>query len=163
MSEDTPVLHMLCGKVAAGKSTLSRQLATPRTIVIAQDHWMSKLYKEEVQSVADYVRLVPRLCNAIGPHVADILRAGLCVVMDWPANTIAGRAWMRGIFELAGASHKLHFLDVPDEVCLARLQNRNAEGRHEYNVSRGEFEELSSYFQPPTQAEGFDIVIHHEG
>ena len=63
----------------------------------------------------------------------------------------------------AGASHQLHFLDVPDEVCLARLQRRNAEGRHEYNVSRAEFEELSSYFEPPTPAEGFDIAIYREG
>ena len=160
MSKYIPVLHMLCGKAAAGKSTLSKQLATPRTIVIAQDHWMSRLYEEEVQTVADYVRLVPRLCNAMGPHVADILRAGLCVVMDWPANTVAGRAWMRQIFEAAGASHKLHFLDVEDAVCLARLQNRNAEGRHEYKVSPAEFDELGRYFQPPTPAEGFDIVIH---
>jgi len=35
MSESTPVLHMLCGKLAAGKSTLCEYLATPRTIVIA--------------------------------------------------------------------------------------------------------------------------------
>lgn len=90
---------------------------------------MSKLYQEELQSVADYVRLVPRLRNAIGPHVADILRAGLCVVIDWPANTITSRVWMRNILESTGASHQLHFLDVPDEVCLARLRHRNAEGR----------------------------------
>jgi hypothetical protein len=83
--------------------------------------------------------------------------------MDWPANTIATRAWMRSLFESAGASHRLHFLDVPDEICLARLQIRNAEGRHEYNVSPAEFEELSRYFEPPTEAEGFDIVIYREG
>src|SRR4051794_13312841 len=58
MTKDTPVLHMLCGKAAAGKSTLCERLVTPRTIVIAQDHWMSKLYTEELQTVADYVRLV---------------------------------------------------------------------------------------------------------
>jgi predicted kinase len=163
MSEGKPVLHMLCGKVAAGKSTLAQRLTAPRTILIAQDHWTSKLYKEELRSVADYVRLVPRLHDAMEPHVTDLLRAGLSVVMDWPANTIASRVWMRRIFELVGAAHQLHFLDVPDEVCLARLQARNAEGRHEYSVSRAEFEELSRYFEPPTQAEGFDIVIHREG
>jgi predicted kinase len=154
---------MLCGKVAAGKSTLCARLATPRSIVIAQDHWMSNLYKEELQSVADYIRLVPRLRNAIGPHITNLLRAGLCVVMDWPANTVASRAWMRGLFEAAGASHKLHFLDVPDDVCLARLYVRNADGRHEYTVSRAEFEELGRYFEPPTPAEKFDVVIYRAG
>jgi len=163
MSEDMPVLHMLCGKAAAGKSTLCERLVTPRTIVIAQDHWMSKLYPDELQTVADYIRLIPRLRSAIGPHVVDILRAGLCVVMDWPANTRATRAWVRSVFESAGAAHQLHFLDVPDAVCLARLGKRNAEGRHQYQVSRAEFEELSRYFEPPTEAEGFDLVIYREG
>jgi hypothetical protein len=57
-------------------------------------------------------------------------------------------------------TNKLHVLDVPDEVCLARLQARNAEGRHEYRVSHVEFEELSRYFEPPTPTEGLDIVLH---
>jgi predicted kinase len=153
---------MLCGKVAAGKSTLSTRLITPGTVVIAQDHWMSKLYKEELQTVADYIRLVPRLRDAMAPHLVDLLRARLSVVLDWPANTVASRAWMRGVFEAAGAAHKLHVLDVTDEVCLARLQARNAEGRHEYQVSRAEFDELSRHFEPPTPAEGFDIVLHRQ-
>lgn len=46
---------------------------------------MSKLYKEELQTVADYIRLIPRLRDAMGPHVTDLLRAGLSVVLDWPA------------------------------------------------------------------------------
>ena len=160
MSEVKPIMHMVCGKVAAGKSTLCERLTTSNTIVIAQDHWMSNLYKDELKSVTDYIRLVSRLRDAMGPHIAEILRSGVSVVMDWPANTIASRAWMRGIFESAGASHQLHFLDIPDEICLARLQIRNAEGRHAFSVSQAEFEELGRYFEPRTPAEGFDIIIH---
>ncbi len=167
MSPETPTLHMVCGKVAAGKSTLCAQLAARGAIVIAQDYWMSRLYKEELQSVADYVRLIPRLRDAMGPLVADLLRAGLLraglsVVMDWPANTRESRAWMRSIFEAAGAEHSLHHLDVPEEICLARLSVRNASGKHEYAVSSAEFAQLSSYFQPPAPDEGFDLVIHSD-
>jgi predicted kinase len=155
----TPTLHLLCGKVAAGKSTLAAQLAAmPRTILIAQDTWMAALYPGEVRTIADYVRLVPRLRAVLGPHVADLLRAGLSVVLDWPANTRTSRAWMRTIFRAAGSSHQLHVLDVPDEVCLARLEARNASGRHEYTVSRAEFEELTGYLELPTPDEGFAVV-----
>lgn len=159
-----PTLHMLCGKIAAGKSTLAARLgAAPGTIVIAQDHWMSRLYPEEVREIDDYVRLIPRLRAAMGPHVVELLRAGLSVVLDWPANTVASRAWMRGLFEQAGARHRLHLLDVPDAVCLARLAARNASGAHEYVVSPAEFETFTRWFEPPTPAEGFEIEVHRPG
>ncbi len=161
MSDHVPTLHMLCGKVAAGKSTLSARLGeAPATVVIVQDHWMKQLYPTELRSVADYGRLVARLRAAMGPHVVELLRRGLSVVLDWPANTVTSRLWMRGIFEAAGSAHQLHVLDVPNEVCLARLRVRNADGRHAYVVSEAEFAEITRYFQLPTPEEGFDIVIH---
>jgi predicted kinase len=150
MPDQTPTLHMLCGKIAAGKSTLSARLgAAPSTIVIAQDEWMARLWPDELRTVADYARLVPRLRAAMGPHVVALLRSGLSVVLDWPANTVVSRRWMRGIFEAAGSAHRLHVLDVPDEVCLARLQARNASGLHEYSVSREEFAEITRYLEMP--------------
>lgn len=159
--DHVPTLHMLCGKVAAGKSTLAARLAeAPSTILIAQDPWMAALYPEELRSIADYVRLVPRLRAAMGPHIAALLRAGLSVVLDWPANTRASRAWMRSIFEAAASAHQLHVLDVPDEVCLARLSARNAKGLHEYQVSEAEFTELTSHLELPTPDEGFDVVAY---
>lgn len=121
---------------------------------------MAALYPEELRSIADYVRLVPRLRAAMGPHVADLLRAGLSAVLDWPANTRTSRAWMRGVFEAAGAAHRLHVLDVPDKVCLARLAARNAGGIHEYQVSEAEFAELARHFEQPALDEGFDVVVN---
>ena len=37
---------------------------------------------------------------------------------------------------------------------------RNEAGTHEFRLSPAEFEELSRYFEPPTPAEGFDMVVH---
>ncbi len=158
-----PTLHMLCGKIAAGKSTLAARLAaSPGTIVIAQDHWMARLYPEELRSIDDYARLIPRLRAAMEPHVVALLRLGLSVVLDWPANTVASRAWMRGIFEAAGARHRLHLLEATDALCLARLAARNAFGAHEYVVSPAEFAAFTRFFEPPTEAEGFEIEVHRQ-
>ena len=163
MSNPVPVLHILYGKAAAGKSTLCSQLAqAPLTILIAQDDWMSKLYLEELQTVADYVRLVRRLGAAMGPHVSELLRLGVSVVLDWPANTVESRAWLRTVAAAAGAMQTLHVLDVADEVCLERLRARNASGLHPYSVSDAEFEELGRYCEPPTSAEGFNIVVYSQ-
>ncbi len=159
MHDEVSTLHMLCGKIAAGKSTLAARLgAAPYTIVIVQDQWLARLWPGELNTIADYGRVIPRLRSAMGPHVVELLRGGLSVVLDWPANTVISRRWMRGIFEAAGSAHRLHLLNVSDEVCLARLQRRNASGQPEYTVSDAEFAEFTSYFEPPTLEEGFDIV-----
>jgi predicted kinase len=154
-------LHLVWGKIAAGKSTLCASLAgQPGTILISQDQWLSRLYPDELRSIPDMIEYSARLRHAMGGHVADLLRAGLSVVLDFPANRIDWRRWMLDVAEEAGAPHILHFLDLPDEVCRARLRARNAGGAHEYVVSDAEFEIIVSRFQPPEEAEGLNVVMH---
>lgn len=154
-------LHLICGKIAAGKSTLAAQLASrPATIRISEDAWLSCLYRDEQKTIEDYVRNSRRLREAMGDHVVRLLQAGLSVVLDFPANTPASRQWMRGLFERAGTCHRLHFLDVPDDVCKARLRARNAAGTHAFNATDAEFDVFTSYFVPPSAEEGFDVETY---
>jgi len=96
----------------------------------------------------------------MGPHVVDLLKAGVSVVLDYPANTLANRAWMKGIAEEARVAHRLHWLDVPDEVCKARMRARNAAGAHDFAPTDEQFDQITAYFVPPTLAEGLEIVVH---
>ena len=161
MPMNQATLHLLCGKIAAGKSTLTAQLGSlPNTIVISEDHWLSRLYAGQMNSVADYIRCSALLRDAIGPHLVTLLQNGVSVVLDFPANTLANRAWMRTIFEAAESAHQLHFLDVPDAVCKARLRERNARGDHEFAATDEQFDLITSHFVVPTSDEGFDIVVH---
>ncbi|MEM8702315.1 MAG: ATP-binding protein [Pseudomonadota bacterium] len=154
-------LHLICGKIAAGKSTLARSLAeTPGTILIREDFWLSELYGDQMQTLADYVKFSAKLRTALKPHIVDLLRSGLSVVLDFPANTIELRLWMRGLFETAGCEHQLHLIYVSDDVCKERIRKRNASGEHEFQVSDEQFERVSRHYQPPNEAEGFNIRIH---
>ena len=160
MPNSEATLHLLCGKIAAGKSSLAAELGSqPGTIVIGEDQWLTTLYPGEIQSVADYARYSARLRQAIESHIVDLLQSGLSVVLDFPANTPAYRAWMRGLFERAGSAHQLHHLDVPDDICRARLHARNAAGREAF-VSDAMFDVITSYFVVPAPAEGFDVIVH---
>lgn len=155
------MLHLVCGKIASGKSTLTTKLGNmPATVVVAEDDWLAALYSDELSSVSDYVRCSTRLQKIMGPHVASLLKAGVSVVLDFPANTIASRMWMRGIVEATKAAHELHFLDVPDEVCKARLRVRNASGEHPFAVTDEQYQKISNHFVAPTPEEGFNIVRH---
>ena len=156
---EKPVLHLLCGKIASGKSTLSAKLGSlPGTVVVSEDHWLAALFANEMQSISDYVQYSLRLRNAMKPHLVSLLKAGLSVVLDFPANTPTNREWMMSIVKESGASNRLHYLKVSDEICKSRLRDRNAEEEHEFAVSDQQFEIITRYFVEPTPDEGFDIT-----
>lgn len=154
---------MLCGKIAAGKSTLASQLARlENTVLIAEDDWLAALFSDELSSASDYVRCASKLRGIMGPHIASLLNAGVSVVLDFPANTVENRAWMRGILGATAAAHRLHVLDASDALCLARLRARNAGGDHPFAATEAQFRQFSKHFVAPTPEEGFDIVVHGE-
>lgn len=156
-----PTLFLICGKIAAGKSTLAAELAAaPSTILISEDQWLARLYRSEMKTIADYVQYSARLREVMGPHVEGLLRNGTSVVLDFPANTRKQRQWMRGILERSQADHELHFLDIPDHICKTRLSERNSAGTHDFAVSDAEFEQITSYFLPPAADEEFNVIPH---
>ena len=158
---NAPVLYLLCGKIASGKSTLARSLAArPATLLISEDHWSSTLFADDLKTIQDYARLSARLRAAMGPHVVDILRLGSSVVLDFPANTVITRNWMRAMIDEAAVSHELHVLDAPDALCRQRLRDRNAQGQHPFQTSETEFELFTRYFSLPSVQEGFKTILH---
>ncbi len=157
----TATMHLLCGKIASGKSTLAAQLAsTPGTILVSEDEWLSTLFPGEIKTLEDYRLRTMRLEAVLGPHLAHVLTAGSSVVLDFHANTRRRRAWARGVLDASGAQAQLHLLDVPDEVCKARLRARNAEGTHAYNTSDAVFDQFSARFESPHPDEGWTIIQH---
>ncbi|SFK84754.1 AAA family ATPase [Shimia haliotis] len=154
-------LHLLCGKPAAGKSTLCAQLVrTAGAVVISEDAWLAALFGDQMASLKDFVRCSQKVRDVAGPHVVDLLRAGVTVVLDFQANTAESRAWMLGLARQAQVQAVLHHLDVPDAVCKARLTARNASGAHPFSVSEAQFDKLSAHFVPPSPDEGFRLVVH---
>lgn len=164
MSASRPLLYLMCGKIASGKSTFARVLSSdPSCVLISEDEWLSKLYPGEVHSLDDYVRCSRLIRDVVGEHTVALLEAGVSVVLDFPANTRASRSWMKGIFAAAGAGHELHYFDVADEVCKARLRERNAEGKHAFAPSEEDFDLFTGYFEIPNEQEGFCILVHKDG
>ncbi len=161
-TDHPPTLHLVCGKIASGKSTLTSRLAKiPGTVLISEDQWLHQLYPGKISSVQDYVRLTARLRLVMGPHIEGMLRAGVSVVLDFPANTITTRKWMRDIFSNAGCRHVLHYLEVSDEECKARLRLRNDGGAHQFSTSDAQFYEITQYFVAPSAEEGFFVVTEN--
>ncbi len=156
-------LHLLCGKIASGKSTLAEHLAqSEQSTIISEDQWLAELFKDELNSLQDYVTYSNRLRAAMKPHIVGLLQRGQTIVLDFAANTKGQRAWMRSIIEKSSCSHVLHFLNTADEICLERLKERNARGEHDFQATEEQFQQFSAYFTPPSEDEGFSIAIYCE-
>jgi predicted kinase len=155
-------LIFFCGKMAAGKSTLAKELAAREgAVLVKQDQLLERLFPGEVIDVPSYVKYSSRVNSAIGPHVSALLALGTSVVLDFPGNTRSQRAWFRELFEQAGADHELHFIDAPDALCKRQLEERSKDLPPGTPwTSEAEFDLIMGHFLPPSPDEGFNVIRH---
>lgn len=155
-------LIFLCGKMAAGKSTLARELAhRENAVLMVQDEFLDRLFPGEITDIPEYIKCSSRLKNAIGPHVCALLLKGISVVLDFPGNTKAQRAWFRELFEGAKAGHELHFVDASDALCKNQLRERSKDlPAGAPWTTAAEFDAVTVYFEPPSEDEKFNVIRH---
>jgi hypothetical protein len=96
-------------------------------------------------------------------HICALLVKGVSVVLDFPANTPRQRVWFRDLIEQSGLQHELHFIDA-SAVCKRQLRERS---QHlppgSPWTTEAEFEAVTAYFEPPSKAEGFTMILHERG
>jgi predicted kinase len=162
MTVDGAKLYFMCGKMAAGKSTLARELSrTKNAVLFVQDTFLGALYPGEIRDIQDFVKYSARVRDALSPHIQDLLSRGASVVLDFPGNTRAQRQWFRGLFETAHVEHELHFVDVPDDLCKLQLRQRSeALPIGSPWTTEAEFDAITAYFEGPTEDERFNVIRH---
>ena len=155
-------LIFLCGKMAAGKSTLARDLAERKNaVLLVEDAFLNALFPGEITDIPGYGRCSSRLKSALAPHVCALLSKGISVVLDFPGNTKAQRAWFRELIERANVEHELHFVDASDALCKGQLTERSKSlPAGSPWTTEAEFEAITAYFQPPSDGENFNVVRH---
>src|SRR5215813_6638280 len=119
-------LIFFCGKMAAGKSTLARELARrENAVLLVQDDLMAALFPGEITDIPTLVNRYARLKDAIAPVICDLCSRGTSVVLDFAANTRTQRAWFRELIDRTQVAHELHYVEAPDELCKRQLRERS--------------------------------------
>lgn len=157
----SPSLHFMCGKAGSGKSTVAKALAQQHgATLLCEDIWLARLFPTELATFDDYIKYSRRIKAVVAPLVIELLKQQ-SVVLDFPANTLETRSWFKSIFEAANAPHTLHFINASNAQCLSQIAKRNIErpeGSH--LITEEAFHHISSFFQPPAAAEGFNVQAY---
>lgn len=155
-------LMFLCGKMAAGKSTLARDLAVrENAVLLVQDDFLNALFPGEITDIPAFVDRYTRLKNALTPPICALLSKRISVVLDFAAATKTQREWFRELIERTHVEHELHFVDAPDAVCKTQLRDRSSDLPAGTRwTTEEEFEAINAYFQPPSEDENFKVVRH---
>jgi predicted kinase len=165
MTTKSGVLYFMCGRAGAGKSTLARKIsADTQAILFCEDQWLVRLF-DGAPTLEAYIERRGRIRKLLEEHVPPILAGGFSVVFDFGGNTVRDRAWIRSVFESAGAAHELHYIVASEAVCRARVAERNRTkptGVYWGDVSEAQLDAVNPYFQAPAAEEGF-VVVEHEG
>lgn len=159
--KDKGTLIFFCGKMGSGKSTLSREIAsTENAILISEDEWLKEIYPTEIINFKDYLKYSSRLKLIIKPHAQSILKSGVSVVMDFPGNTEKQRIWFKEIYTEHGFPHKLISIEASDNLCIQQIKKRVKDTPERAQFDTEDiFHQVTSYFQPPSERESFNIKI----
>ncbi|MCC2614889.1 ATP-binding protein [Aestuariibacter halophilus] len=154
-------LTLLCGKMAAGKSTYAQRLCDDHAVIcLSEDVWLAAHYPGQIHSFDDYLRYSAQIKPFIRQHVQALLRAGINVVMDFPANTVRQRAWFVDLCAEVHCQHRLIYLEKSDQHCLQNLAKRRNEQPDRRQFDNEEvFHQVTRYFEPPTASEGLNITV----
>ncbi|MGE7840250.1 AAA family ATPase [Lysinibacillus sp. NPDC093712] len=153
-------LYFFCGKMGAGKSTKSKQLAIEKhAVLLSEDEWLSSLYPYQITSFEEYLKFSAQIKPMVKKHVQNILTVGTDVVMDFPGNTQKQRKWFLDIGSEVNANHQLIFLNLNNEQCLFQIaQRRNEQPERAAFDTEATFNQVTKFFEAPEASEGLNIL-----
>jgi predicted kinase len=123
------MIHLIYGRVGAGKTTYGRKLAAERgAVFFCLDEWMAALYMMDAPSPITLDWALPRTerCEA---QIWDVTRQlherSVDVILELGFFKREQRDRWRARIAQLGAPVETHVLDVPREIRLERVRARN--------------------------------------
>ena len=120
-------LHLMVGLPCSGKTTLAKKLEAELGVLrLTPDEWHRKLFGQDATH-PDHDRRHGKIEELQWEVAACALGVGLSVILDFGFWARIERDDYRKRASVLGARTSIHFLDVPHDVLLHRLEVRNAQ------------------------------------
>lgn len=147
-------LHLMIGLPCSGKTTLAKKLeAELGALRLTPDEWHRFLYGQDAAD-PDHDERHGKIEALQWKVAATALARGIDVVLDFGLWAKVERQHFRQRATLLGAETKIHFLDVPFEELLVRLEARNGQASDDVTfIPLLMMREYFSHFQAPDAEE----------
>nr|WP_167279529.1 AAA family ATPase [Paenibacillus lupini] len=151
----------MVGLPCSGKTTLARQLETKYSAIrLTPDEWHIRVFGHDFgdnMTEADELKHDSRhdAVESLMWEVASrVLILGVDVILDFGCWVRSQRDEFRSRANNLGVEFKIHFLDVPEEVLLERLEARNVMNQGEtFFIPKAKLKEWMQIFEPPSPEE----------
>jgi predicted kinase len=163
-----PTVHLICGPLGAGKTTLARRIAGEQgALRCSLDEWVMQLFGAEAPEpmVFEWWAERCRRCRErIWSMCEVVLARRLDVVLDFGFPSVSEREEYRQRALGAGASVHLHVVLASPALRWQRVQARNRDRAETFAlvVTEGMFQGSEAWWQPPTAAERAGAISFHE-
>ena len=144
-------LHLMVGLPCSGKTTLAQKLEQDLAALrLTLDEWHIHLFGQDADEPEHDAR--HRLIEAILWKIASrALELGTNVILDYGFWAREEREDYRLRAKQLGASSEVHYLDVPEDELLRRLEKRNSRPSQEsFLISEEAMKPWIAFFQKPT-------------
>jgi predicted kinase len=147
-------LHLMVGLPFSGKTTLAQKLEQECSALrLTPDEWQVRLFGQDAKEPEHDSR--HSLIEAMLWNIASrVLALGTNVILDFGFWAREEREDYRLRAKQLGAGSEVHFLDVPEQELMRRLEERNSQSSQEsFSISAEMMRPWIAFFQKPTPDE----------
>jgi predicted kinase len=162
-----PTVHLICGTIGAGKTTLARRISSEqRALRFSLDEWVMQLFGSEAPDPMMFdwwSERCQRCRERIWSVCEDVLAQQLDVVLDFGFTSSEQREEFRQRAQQRGAAVHLHVVTAESALRWQRVQARNRDRAETFAivVTEAMFQGSEGWWQPPTSEERAGAITFH--
>lgn len=153
------MIHLIVGNTGSGKTTYANKLKSKTGgIVFSIDKWNNTLFladKKPEDGLEWFLERINRAEEVILNLVTQLQNTNVDAILDLGLSKLEHREKFRRFANENEFKITTHFLDIPKEIRLKRVLQRNTEKGEtfEFEVTKENFDFMETWFEEPSANE----------